>query len=134
MLGTNPLKLDKEQLIGFCKLYTTKFHGRSFTSETYWALLSLQGGLISSTALLEMWTSQIFSGDLLFCLTGGSLCNLDSITSMSIRYHCMYLYVFPGRLSWTRRTSATTFKDILFSTAIVKKVHCIWQIIKKCIV
>lgn len=53
------------------------------------------------------------------CLTGGSPHNLDSIASMTINYDCTFLNIFPGRLSRSRRTSATCFKDLLVSATVV---------------
>ena len=60
-LDRNYLKLNVEELIGCSKLYSTVFatkaQGRAFKRETNWVLLSIEGKLISSTALY--WTKTL---------------------------------------------------------------------------
>ena len=65
MLERKLLKLNIEEVVDCCKLYTTvgvtKWQGRSFKRETNWVSLSKDGKLISSTALLEKLELRTYS-------------------------------------------------------------------------
>lgn len=80
----------------------------------------MEGKLIRFTAFLEKLILEIFCGDYLLCLTGVSMCNLDSLASVTDHQIPLRIFMLNLRkLSWSQRTSALFLKDYLFSVAVV---------------